>query len=192
MSSQTKKLAWSLVIPTLLACSKETKPVAEDAKAPTAASTSEADAKRLEAESENAKPTPAKGDESAALAGPAAPGKDSVSETSFDLRIQPKGDYQVGQSGSVEIVLDAKQPFHINKDYPYSFALKPSEGMSFPSMKVRKDAVALQEKQAVMKVGFTPEAAGERTISGTFKFSVCTEEQCLIKKHDLELAVNVQ
>jgi hypothetical protein len=117
---------------------------------------------------------------------------DTVNETSFDLKIQPKGSYQVGQSGTVEIVLDAKQPFKVNKDYPYSFKLNESQGLSFPAMKVQKDAIELQEKQAVMKVAFTPEAAGEKTISGTFKFSVCTEEQCLIKKHDLALAVTVE
>jgi hypothetical protein len=43
-----------------------------------------------------------------------------------------------------------------------------------------------------MNVPFTPSEAGERTISGTFKFSVCTEEQCLIKKQELALAVTVE
>jgi len=188
MLSEFGKLEWLLVAFALAACSKETKPVAEDAKAPTAAST-EAEAK--------AEPAVPGADEPAAKAdepGEAAPGlmNDTVSEQSFDLKIQPKGSYQVGQAAAVEIVLDAKQPFHVNKDYPYSFKLNETKGLSFPAMKVQKDAVELQETQAVMKVGFTPEAAGEKTISGTFKFSVCTEEQCLIKKHDLSLAVNVE
>jgi hypothetical protein len=43
-----------------------------------------------------------------------------------------------------------------------------------------------------MKVGFTPDSPGERRVAGTFKFSVCTEEQCLIKKQDLSLAVKVE
>jgi len=43
-----------------------------------------------------------------------------------------------------------------------------------------------------MVVPFTPQQPGERVISGTFKFSVCTDEQCLIKKHDLGVAVKVE
>ena len=185
MPQAMKTLACLFVAFAPLACSKETKPVAEDARAPAPA---EGETKPAAAEpprtepSEGEVPKPAE-----ALAA-----KDTVSDASFDLKIQPSGSYQVGQSATVEIVLDAKQPFKVNKEYPYSFALQQSEGVSFPAMKVQKDSIELKEEQAVMKVNFTPQAAGERTIAGTFKFSVCTEEQCLIKKEDLALAVNVK
>ena len=92
----------------------------------------------------------------------------------------------------MQIVLDAKAPFKVNQEYPYSFALNEAPGVKFASMKVAEDAVKLEQKRATMSVPFTPSEAGARTISGTFKFSVCTDEQCLIKKQELALSVTVE
>ena len=85
-----------------------------------------------------------------------------------------------------------KSPFKVNQEYPYSFSLKETAGLKYASMKLTQDAVKLELKRATMTVPFTPSEAGQRTISGTFKFSVCTEEQCLIKKEELALAVTVE
>ncbi len=167
------------------ACSKESKPVAEDPKAPPVADpgdTAPADGKGAD---ESARGKAA--DERTAK----ADAKPQVSEESFVVELKPTGAYEVGQAGQVELVLEAKPPFKVNQDYPYSFALDESDGLSFTSMKLTKDAVKLEEKRATLSVPFTPSQAGQKTISGTFKFSVCTDEQCLIKKEALALNVDV-
>lgn len=170
-----------------LGCSKETKPVAEEPKVPAASETAAA---------HQADPAPGESPPAANEPGePAAPSgdlKSQVSEDSFDLKVEPSGSYAVGTEGQVQIVLDAKAPFHVNKEYPYSFALNESPGVKFASMKVQKDAVKLEAQRATMSVPFTPSEAGAHTISGTFKFSVCTDEQCLIKKQELALSVDVK
>jgi hypothetical protein len=43
-----------------------------------------------------------------------------------------------------------------------------------------------------MRVPFTPDGAGQRTVSGQFAFSVCTDETCLMEKRDLSLVVDVK
>ena len=179
----------------VIGCSKESKPIAEDPKVPASTETAEIEATKPETAPApaDAKAADAKPGESPAPA-PAAAGaaKAKVSEDSYDLKLEPSGTYKVGTAGAVQIVLDAKEPFKVNQEYPYSFALNEAPGVKFASMKVTGDAVKLEKKRATMSVPFTPSEAGARTISGTFKFSVCTDEQCLIKKQELALAVSVE
>lgn len=172
------------------ACSKESKPVAEDPKVPASSNSETAAAEGTKPEATPA-PAEAKPVEPAAPAA-AGEGKNRVSEDSYDLKLEPSGTYKVGTAGAVQVVLDAKAPFKVNQEYPYSFSLNDAPGVKFASMKVTEDAVKLEQKRATMSVPFTPSEAGQRTISGTFKFSVCTDEQCLIKKQELALAVNVE
>lgn len=176
-------------------CSKESKPVAEDPKVPPSSNAANAEAEPAMAPAtpdpaEPALGAPSKAGEPASAG--AAELKSKVSEDSFELKLEPSGTYKVGTAGQVQIVLDAKAPFKVNQEYPYSFALKETPGLKYASMKVAQDAVKLEPKRATMTVPFTPSEAGSRTVSGTFKFSVCTEEQCLIKKEELALSVPVE
>jgi len=182
-----------LALVSLSACSKESTPVAENPKLPAdSQASSEADAPE-KAEPSTEQKLGTQSEPKAPSGGPAAAElKSEVNEDTFQLKLQPTGAYKVGEEASVELVLDAKAPYKVNQEYPYSFALNESAGISFTSMKLKQDSVKLEDKRATMKVPFTPSEAGERTISGTFKFSVCTEEQCLIKKQDLALAVSVE
>jgi hypothetical protein len=133
---------------------------------------------------------PAAGEDEASEPGAAA--QQSFDESSFGLKISPKGSYKAGTAGSVEIVLDAKKPFHVNDKYPYKFKLAKSEGVKYAGDVVKKDAVKLETQRAVMTVGFTPESAGKKKIAGQFAFSVCTDDKCLIEKRDLALEVSVE
>lgn len=181
-----------------IGCSKESKPVAEEPKVPASSNSDTADSEGTKpeaaaaADSDFGEPKGAADTKGAEPAGAAAAGKSTVSEDSYDLKLEPSGTYKVGAAGTVQIVLDAKAPFKVNQEYPYSFALNEAPGVKFASMKVAEGAVKLEQKRATVSVPFTPSEAGERTISGTFKFSVCTEEQCLIKKQELALAVTVE
>jgi hypothetical protein len=133
---------------------------------------------------------PAAGEDEASE--PSANAQPSFDEANFALKILPKGSYKKGTAASVEIVLDAKKPFHVNDKYPYKFKLAKSEGVKFSAEVVKKDAVKLETQRAVMTVGFTPESAGKKKIAGQFSFSVCTDDKCLIEKRDLALDVSVE
>ena len=80
----------------------------------------------------------------------------------------------------------------INQQYPYKFKAKEAAGVKFAQPVVGKDAAKIEQQRVTMRVPFVPDAAGQRTVSGQFAFSVCTEETCLIEKRDLALVVDVK
>ncbi len=167
----------------LFGCSKETPPAAEEPRSASNAATPQA--------------MPKTGDPASAAptaAPDAAPtGAPKFSDTGFDLSLEaPKASLKAGQAGTVEIVLRAKAPFHVNDKYPIKLKLKETPGVKYDNLTIGKDAVKLEPMQAVMPVSFTPDGAGKRTVAGQFAFSVCTEDKCLMEKRDLLLDVNVE
>ena len=162
------------------ACNKETPPTAEQPKAP--------DAEVRQS------PTPAAPADVApgAPAPAAAAAQSKISESQFDVALTPSGAYQAGKEGTVEIVLDAKAPFHVNDQYPIKFKVKEGAGVKFAAAVVGKDKAKLEAMRATMPVAFTPESAGQHTVAGQLSFSVCTDENCLMEKRDLSLVVDVK
>ena len=122
---------------------------------------------------------------------PAAPASEFHEDT-FDLALRPVGSYSAGKPGSAEIVLVPKGGYHTNDKYPYKFKTATPSGVAFRAPVFTKDDVTLDEKRATMKLDFTPDSVGEKTVAGQFAFSVCSAEKCLVEKRDLtlKLAVN--
>ncbi|HTQ05788.1 MAG TPA: hypothetical protein VMI54_18120 [Polyangiaceae bacterium] len=185
------RLVLSLAAATVLftACKREAPPAGEDARAPTAQGASApaesaALAPAASPAAAPAAPTPAAADSAA--------GASRYDEAKFALVAQASGAYAAGQEGVIEVVLDAKPPFHANQQYPYKFKTKEASGVKFAALVVGKDAAKLEPQRVTMRVPFTPDGAGQRTVSGQFAFSVCTEETCLMEKRDLSLVVDVK
>jgi len=172
----------------LSSCKREVPPAGEDARVPTAQATPAAPA-------DTAAPAAAEPVAATAKEAPAAPegaGSSRYDEAKFDLTAQPSGAYAAGQEGTVEIVLNAKPPFHANQQYPYKFKVKEAAGVKYPQPVLGKDAAKLEAQRVTLRVPFTPDGAGKRTVSGQFAFSVCTDETCLMEKRDLSLVVDVK
>jgi hypothetical protein len=172
-----------------LSCKKEAPPAGEDARAPTA------EAPVAPPPAAPAGSAPASNDAPpAAAAAPAdgAAGQSRYDEAKFAIVAQPSGAYAAGKEGAIEVVLDAKPPFHVNQQYPYKFKAKDAPGVKFAQPVVGKDQAKLETQRMTMRVPFTPDAAGQRTVSGQFLFSVCTDETCLMEKRDLSLVVDVK
>src|SRR5829696_1229849 len=94
----------------LFGCNKEAPPAAEE---PRSASNAAAPlAAPSAAEMTNSAPAAA----AAAVAPePAAAGVPKVSDPSFEVSLEaPKGPLKAGQAGTVEVLLVAKAPFHVN------------------------------------------------------------------------------
>jgi hypothetical protein len=161
----------------LSSCKREAPPAGEDARVPTVESSPAAPAD-----------TAARPPDAAAEGA----GSSRYDEAKFDLTAQASGAYSAGKEGTVEIVLNAKAPFHANQQYPYKFKTKEAAGVKFAQPVFGKDAAKLEPSRVTMRVPFTPDGAGQRTVSGQFAFSVCTEETCLMEKRDLALVVDVK
>jgi hypothetical protein len=171
------------------ACKREAPPAGEDARAPTSQGTpAPAEAPAAPAAAPSSTPAAA----AAPAAADSAAGSSRYDEAKFALVAQPAGTYAAGKEGTVEIVLDAKPPFHANQQYPYKFKAKEAPGVKFAQPVVGKDAAKLEPQRVTMRVPFTPDGAGQRTVSGQFAFSVCTEETCLMEKRELSLVVDVK
>jgi hypothetical protein len=167
-------------------CSKETPPAAQEPH-----SASNAAAQEAAPASPSAATPPAATAADSAAAGPPT-GSAKFTDTGFDLSLDaPKAPLKAGQAGSVEVVLAAKAPYHVNDKYPIKLKLKETPGVKYENLTINKDAVKLEPMKAVMPVAFTPEA-GKRTVAGQFSFSVCTEDKCLMEKRDLLLDLTVE
>lgn len=97
------------------------------------------------------------------------------------------------------IKLAATSGYHVNKEYPYKFVAAPAPGITFlgksePTTfsKAAGDFQEEGEKRATMSVRFRPASRGEAKVSGTYKMSVCSDDQCQIEQQPISLVVPVK
>jgi len=140
-------------------------------------------------------PAPAIAVTSAAPEAPPPPPVESPKQTgqAFSVWLQSSGRYTAGQQGIVEAVVVPKGEFHCNQEYPYKFvASAGSSGVTYPKPTLRAEGVSVSPTRAVMRIPFVPQNAGEAKVGGTFHFSVCTDQQCVVEKRDVSVTVKVQ
>ncbi len=128
-----------------------------------------------------------------AASGPAASTLASAlfDEGAFLLKLEPRAPYAVGKPGVVVLQLRAKEPHHINQEYPHKLKLKATEGLAFPQSVLGRDAMKIETMSAELLVPFTPSKSGVFSIGGDFAFSLCTSDRCLMEKRSLTVAINV-
>jgi hypothetical protein len=119
-------------------------------------------------------------------------GQSSYREEAFVLTLEAPEAVAVGKPAEAKVILEAKDPYKVNQEYPIKLTLRESSGLTFPSATVGKESVTLESKKAVLKVALTPKAAGKHELAGRLSFSVCTEERCLIEKRELAVPVVVR
>lgn len=130
----------------------------------------------------------------AACGGAAVPANATADESdgppSYEVFLKPgAASYTVGQPGTVQAVLVAKNGFKCNDKYPHKFETTPGDGVTFPSPTLRD--VQLEGAKATIEVGLVPVRAGKVTVAGTYHFSVCSEAVCQIKKEPLTVDLEV-
>ena len=93
---------------------------------------------------------------------------------------------KVGASCEARAILTALAPYKVNAEYPTKFVADgglPVEG---------EGTFVVEAKQrGTLTVRFTPTAAGPARVTGTFKLSVCTEDNCEIEAPKITLEVPV-
>jgi len=120
-----------------------------------------------------------------------------VDGKNFGLDLASPG-CKVDADCAMTIRLVAAGDWHINKDYPYKFIANAAPGVTFLGKseanvfgKPTGDFHEEGEKSATMTVRFKPTSAGEAKVSGTYKLSVCSAEQCQIEQQAVRLSVPV-
>jgi hypothetical protein len=121
-----------------------------------------------------------------------APVANHFDEAAFTLRIEARAPYEVGKPGVVVVELKAKDPHHINQEYPHKLKLKPLDGVTLPSSILGRESMKIAPMQAELTVPFTPNRRGAFIIGGDFAFSLCTADRCLMEKRMLAVEVQVR
>jgi hypothetical protein len=133
---------------------------------------------------------------SARASGEAAPAQPSTAKVEADtylVELSAGGPYKAGATGSVKVSLTAKAGFHINDQYPYRFnTTPPAPGVSYPKPVLERADGQFEEKAAVFNLPFVASHAGQFTVGGVLKLSVCSPASCIVQKAPLAISVIVQ
>lgn len=124
---------------------------------------------------------------------PAGPAAAVASGENYEVALVPPAAARPGAPATAKVVVKAKGPYHVNKDYPMAF--RPDAAAStvtFAGDKVPLNQAGAErtackdhpgESCAVTSpLPFTAKAAGEAKLAGVVAFSVCNPERCLIEK----------
>lgn len=126
------------------------------------------------------------------------PATKRVTGDNFALDIASPGGCKAASECAVTIKLVASGDYHVNAEYPYKFVATPAPGVEFLGKgdaatftRAAGDFVSRDEKVGTMTVRFKPSAPGPARVAGTYKFSVCSDDQCQIEQEKVELTVPV-
>jgi len=112
---------------------------------------------------------------------------------SYHVEITAGGPYRAGATGSVKVSVTAKAGFHINDQYPYRFNTSPPPpGVSYPKPVLERADGQFEEKAAVFNLPFVASHAGQFTVGGVLKLSVCSPASCIVQKEPLAVSITVQ
>ena len=112
----------------------------------------------------------------------------------YALDVKAPGVVTVGGHGELEIVLVAKDGYHINDAYPYKLktASNPSAIVTFDNPELPRSAGVYTKTEARFVAKFAGAAAGDAKIGGTMTLSVCTKKECIVDKVELEVPIVVR
>jgi len=126
-------------------------------------------------------------------AGPRAEGE------AFEVRLEPPAGAKAGEAATARLVVKARGPYHVNRDYPMSFRPDAASTAAFDGERVALGQGAERTPCAdhageactiSAPLRFTALKAGEVRLAGTVAFSVCNPERCLIEKVPLAATVS--
>ena len=116
----------------------------------------------------------------------------------FFVDVITPNDCVAGAPCRVSLKLVATGDFHINDEYPYRFRAEETKEVAFAGTdgagktvfsKAAGDWTKGDVKSGSMAVTFVPSDKGSKTISGIFKLSVCSKENCLLEQPQIGATV---
>ncbi len=114
------------------------------------------------------------------------------------MSLEPPAAAKAGAPATALVVVKARGPYHVNREYPMAFRPDPTSRPAFASDRValgdgavRTACAQFQGEDCAVSapLGFTAATTGETRLSGTVAFSVCNPDRCLIEKVPLTATV---
>lgn len=120
----------------------------------------------------------------------------------FVITADTQGACHAGAECTVQLKLEALGVFHVNKEYPYKFKANDVAGVEYAGHDAGGKNVfskaagdfhldAKNEKVGYLSIHFKPAKKGAVTITGTFKLSVCSPQNCMLDTKQLSIPVAV-
>ena len=103
----------------------------------------------------------------------------------YRIDARPLSPCTVGRTCEAQLVLTALGAYHVNAEYPTKFVADPASEVPVGDASFKVSG----EKSGTLTVRFTPAKPGTAKLVGTFKLSVCTEENCEIEAPTIALDV---
>src|SRR5579859_6944937 len=112
----------------------------------------------------------------------------------YGLDVRAPGTVSVGGNGELEVVLLAKDGYHINDEFPYKLktAAEPAGVVSFDKAELARGDGTYTKSEARFHARFAGARPGAAKIGGTIALSVCTKKECIVDKVALEVPVTVR
>jgi hypothetical protein len=119
----------------------------------------------------------------------------------FFVDIDPGSPCAPGAACTAKVTLAAVGAFHINDEYPYKFTAREAPGLRALGTdaaganvfsKAAGDWRKSEEKIGTMNVKWSSDTAGDKTLAGVLKLSVCSAESCLLDQAPLQATVAVR
>ncbi len=116
----------------------------------------------------------------------------------FAVELVVPGAAGPGAAATAQVVLAARGPYHVNRDYPVSFRPDATSTARFPGPRIPLGEGAVttpctgfpgEACSISWPLRFTAAPSGETRIAGVVSFSVCNPDRCLIEKVTLAAAV---
>jgi hypothetical protein len=111
------------------------------------------------------------------------------------------GPCTVGAKCVAALTLVAVGAYHVNEEYPYKFIADPLPSVTFQGLdgaganvfsKAAGNWSQHDEKTGAMAAAFTPSDRAAKKLSGTFKFSVCSAQNCQLEHVPVAVALAVE
>lgn len=112
-----------------------------------------------------------------------------VSGEGYRTYLQLPSPVVVGQSVEAVVNLSPQAPYKSNEKYPFRFSFGDVSGVTTPGASVAGASVT--PEKTTLRFAVTGKSVGPAVVGGTFSFSVCTAEKCLVERAPLVLSFEV-
>ncbi len=116
----------------------------------------------------------------------------------YQVALVPPPSAKPGAAATARVVVTARGPYHVNRDYPTSFRVDKASTASFTAEKLplgegaeRTPCKDFPGEACALSapLPFRAAASGETRIAGVVAFSVCNADRCLIEKVPVAVSV---
>ena len=143
-------------------------------------------------------PAPVAAPPPASSPSPGPPAGSRAEGEAFLVELEPPATARAGEAATARVVVTARGPYHVNRDYPMAFRPDAASTARFAGERVALGEGAVrtacrdfpgEDCTVSAPLAFTASSSGETRLSGTVAFSVCNPDRCLIEKVPLSAPV---